>query len=593
MACVTLNGFHDERPSIHRIAIVGGGPTGIACAKYLISEQVFDTIDIFEQRNNVGGIWNLSGNKQSRNIPVPQTSPNFGCGSGHDNQNRQGLEFESPLYDYLETNIPKRLMAYSDLPFDQDLPLFPKHLDVLKYLENYAKHVKHLIRFNTQVLDINPQFSPKQASSTSRLSQKWDVVTKDLRTGAIHENQYDAVIVANGHYTVPHIPEINGLAEWHKKYPDTIVHSKAYRRPEDFRGRKVLVIGNSASGLDIAAQLAPFTKQPVYLASRSASQLAPTGKGPSWRKDVAEIETFIVDDDARAVRSRSGEIIEGLDAVIFATGYFYSFPSLIQNRTHSNSQSQSPSESSTSVDSSGEDNPSDHYSNQSQSSENKHQSKSLVDLTTSGLRTHHMYKHLLHMYQPTLALPVLNLKVIPFPLAENQAAVIARIWSGRLELPSLESMEKWEQNEEKRLISENRVRPFPMTAFGDSVGTANDTGNSKAVQYEGGFHTLVYPEDAKQINSLHEWASSAKKRDGLENGGNGKLGTRWNEEMVWLRGQFPNIKAAYAGHGENRTEVTDLDMLGDDWINGFEKWRRKTDEEEQRRLFQNAGVSGW
>lgn len=573
MASISPDELYCETPPIRRIAIIGGGPTGIACAKYLKSEQVFEIIDIFEQRDNVGGIWNLSGNTQSRNIPVPQTNPDFGYDSGQDGQNRQGLEFESPLYDYLETNIPKRLMAYSDLPFDQHLPLFPKHLDVLRYLEEYANPVKHLIQFNTQVVDIAPKSSLDQLSSTSRLSQKWDVVTKNLRSGSISEKEYDAVIVANGHYTVPHIPEINGLAEWHKKFPNTVIHSKAYRRPEDFTGQKVLVIGNSASGLDIAAQLAPYSQQPVYLASRSASQLAPTGKGPSWRKDVAEIETFIVDDDAQAVRSKSGEVIEGLDAVIFATGYYYSFPFLTQRTVQSNSQSESPSESSSSIDSSVEED----------------RLKSLADLTTSGLRTHHVYKHFLHMYHPTLALPVLNLKVIPFPLAENQAAVIARLWSGRLELPSLESMEKWEHDEENRLISANRVRPAPTTAFGDSVST-ND---SKTIQYEGGFHTLASPEDARQINTLHEWATSARKKEGLENDGMGKLGTGWNEEMVWLRGQFPNIKAAYAGHGENRTKVTDLNMLGEDWIDGYAKWVQKTDEEERKRLARDAAVPGW
>jgi cation diffusion facilitator CzcD-associated flavoprotein CzcO len=64
---------------------------------------------------------------------------------------------ETPLYDNLEANIPKDLMAYSDKPFPDDAPLFPNHKTVLKYLEEHAEEVRHLIRFQTQVLDVRLQ----------------------------------------------------------------------------------------------------------------------------------------------------------------------------------------------------------------------------------------------------------------------------------------------------------------------------------------------------------------------------------------------------------------------------------------------------
>jgi cation diffusion facilitator CzcD-associated flavoprotein CzcO len=105
----------------------------------------------------VGGIWNYSETTQSRRIPIPQTNPRFGLEDLHDRSLDTGnaneirhekvhLEFETPLYDNLETNIPKCLMAYSDKPFPADAPLFPKHGTVLKYLEDYAEEVRHLIR---------------------------------------------------------------------------------------------------------------------------------------------------------------------------------------------------------------------------------------------------------------------------------------------------------------------------------------------------------------------------------------------------------------------------------------------------------------
>lgn len=573
--------------SVKKIAIIGGGPTGIAFARYFLAEKAFDTIHVFEQRDNVGGIWNLSKPEHSSRIPIPQTDPKYGT-EDKDKAASMSLEFESPLYDYLETNIPKPLMAYSDTPFDPALPLFPGHADVLRYLEEYAAPVRHLIYFNTQVIGLSPE-----GLLETPVRQKWRITTKALSTGTVKQTQYDAIVVANGHYTIPHVPDVPGLANWHHRYSGTVIHSKAYRRPEDFKDQKVLVIGNSASGLDIAAQLASCAHHPVHLASRSASQLAPKGGGPSWRKDITEVEEFLDHGYDRAVRTKSGEIVGPFDAVIFATGYFYAFPFVSEAAESSTSSSNvnSPSASTASLDSDEhlqKDNEASSSSTSSKLTEST--SESLKRLTTSGLRTHDVYKHFLHIDYPTLALPVLNLKIIPFPLAENQAAVVARLWSGRLDTPSGDSMRAWEKEEEARLLKANRLRPAPDTASGESVTSSQSDGISTESKYEGGFHTLVYPEDANQINSLHAWAASARDSADLENNGKGKLGTGWGEYQVWLRGQFPDIKAAYAKRGENRTEVTSLDGLGDDWKYGFQNWQKNTPREEQEELFRKAGV---
>jgi len=412
--------------------------------------------------------------------------------------------------------------------------------------------------------------------------------------------QYDAIVVANGHYTIPHIPAITGIAGWHKKYPNIIMHSKAYRRPEDFSGQKVIVVGNSASGSDIAGQLAACAQHPVYLASRSASQQAPTGRGPAWRKDVSEIEAFLLDEGDRAIRTKDGELVDKLDAIIFATGYFYSFPfmTIPPTASVSSSETQSPSKSSSSVDSASS---AQHAATTNPSPPDTRASfatNPLETLITSGLRTHNVYKHFLHIDYPTLALPVLNLKVVPFPLAENQAAVIARLWSNRLDLPSEDEMRKWERDEEQRLLDAQRLRPAPNTAAGDSVSASVSASSDEQDQtpnpkYEAGFHTLLYPEDAAQLNTLHKWASSARPAAGLENNGIGKLGTRWDEKQVWLRKRFPDMKAAYTRRGEGRSAITSLEELGGEWRDGFEKWNEETSEEEKADLFRRAAVAGY
>lgn len=63
---------------------------------------------------------------------------------------------------------------------------------------------------------------------------------------------FDAVVVANGHYSVPRFPQLPGLAE----FPGLVMHAHNYRRPERFGGQTVVLVGASSSGVDIAEEIA-------------------------------------------------------------------------------------------------------------------------------------------------------------------------------------------------------------------------------------------------------------------------------------------------------------------------------------------------
>lgn len=453
--------------------------------RYLLAERVFTTIDIYEQRDGFGGIWNLSTPERSRHIPIPQVDPRY----GQKGTDAESLEFESPLYNYLETNIPKQLMPFADQPFPENEPLFPSHQAVLRYLEQYAEEVRHMVRFRTAVRDVSVRIN----QDTGR--EQWDLVAQDLRSKQTTNHVYDAVVVANGHYTVPYVPDIKGIANWNATYPGAIIHSKAYRKPEDFTGKKVLVVGNSASGLDIATQIGKYCQSPVFLSARSVSAFG-TLPPAAWREDVDELVEFLpaIDGD-RALKFKSGRIVNGIDAVVFATGYFYSFPFL---------STLSPV------------------------------------LVTDGLRVRGLYQHLFDIEHPTLAFPVINLKVIPFPLSQNQAAVVARVWSGRLDLPSTAEMRQWEQD------------------------TIKEKGDGRY------FHLKRFPEDAAQINELDAWARTARRREGLDDEGRGRLGMRWDDRQIWMRSRFPEIKGAYARRGAERIRVREMEELG--FV--FDEWRR-------------------
>ena len=444
----------------------------------MLAEGHFERIDVFEQRGRFGGVWNYSGRPQGTKTAVPQTDPALPLEQPtwqpSDDAKKaadKDANFTSPMYEGLETNIPHALMRYADAPSLMDNQLFPTREAVLDYLEAYSKEVSHLVHLNTQVRDV-------RLRTTSGLDI-WTVETCSLPTGEISTSEYEAVIIANGHYTVPILPDINGIKAWDTAYPGAIAHSKYYRSPELYRDKKVLVVGNAASGIDICSQISQVAKLPVLVSQRSESYLA---FDSPYKETKAEITAFLSPSSAdRAVRFADDSIAEGIDEVLFCTGYFYSFPFL---------SSLKPS------------------------------------LIESGERVQNLYQHLLYIPHPSLAFVGLPSKIIPFRTSEGQAAVIARVWSGRLNLPSQAEMSEWE----RRRIEAR--------------------GHGK------GFHVLPFPDDFDYHNEMVAWASKSAKPE------QGKMPPKWSEKETWQRERFPAMKRAFAERKEARKEIKLIEDLG-------------------------------
>ncbi|THX83554.1 putative flavin dependent monooxygenase [Aureobasidium pullulans] len=481
--------------SVKNVCIVGAGPSGVAAAKYLLAEKAFERIDVYEQRSRVGGVWDYSPEQKTPDdLPVPSVTPHAGLAKPKWLQSgtRKALGgrveedslFLSPLYDRLETNIPRTLMGYSDFDWPEDSQLFPKHETVTKYLEDYAADVKHLIHFNTQVLDISLAATKEDGQET------WSVKTQKVQHKMIEDAKvqtYDAVVVANGHFAVPFIPQIKGMKEWAEKYPGAVSHSMYYQKPEDYKDLKTVIVGNGASGIDIAMQVMTACRHPLIQSQISESFLL---SDPSPKKqERPEIVEFIVQD--KAVRFADDSIEKNIDSILFCTGYFYSFPFL---------NNLSP------------------------------------PLVTSGTHVENLYQHMVYRQHPTLCFPVLQQRVIPFPMSEAQSAVIARLWNNRISLPSEEDMKAWEDN----LLKETN-------------GGGRD------------FHLLKFPKDANYINEMYDWSMSAPHADTK-----GKRPPHWGEKEYWMREKFPEIKKAFQDRGEGRHQVSSLEELGFD----FEKYKK-------------------
>ena len=260
-------------------------------------------------------------------------------------------------------------------------------------------------------------------------------------------------------------------------------------------------MGNSASGIDLSAQISSVCRKPIIVSEKEKPPAAAaTEEDRLWAKTVPEIAEFLP--EQRAVRLANGEVEDNIDAVVFCTGYFYSYPFL---------QNLEPS------------------------------------IITDGSYARHLYEHLLYIEDPTLAFLGIPQRVVPFPISEVQAAFVARIWAGRLPVPSRANMLEWEAN----LLREK--------------------GEGKKL------HFMAFPKDVDYINHLHEASVAARKVEGLDNDGAGKIPPYWGEDKAWARERFPLIKIASRALGERRHEIRTLEDLGFD----YNAWKLAREAEEK------------
>ncbi|KAL2760668.1 hypothetical protein ACRALDRAFT_1059564 [Sodiomyces alcalophilus JCM 7366] len=381
--------------AVKTIAIIGAGPCGLSTAKYLLARGCFQSIVIFEQQAEVGGTWRYS-RETPRPSPVPQTDPFYAPDPPLPPENDgKAPRYTTSMYERLHANIPKTLMQYHDQPFPEDSWIFPSRQDILQYVVRYAEDIRHLVKFCFRV----DKVSLRQEDGRDQ----WDVQAASTMTDETFTGTFDAVVVANGHYSTPFIPEVEGIEAFNAAHPGVIMHSKNYRVADQFAGKKVVVVGNGPSGLDVARQISEVAAR-TLLSVRSptpAEKLAHVRAG-----EVAEIDAFLPDKDGdgdsdrRAIRLKDGKVEEGVDAVVYCTGFLFSYPFLPDLAP---------------------------------------------GLLTSGRGVHGLYQHVFLRRHPTLAFVGLLIKAVPFQVSEAQAAAVAAVWAGALRLPPVEEMEAWER----------------------------------------------------------------------------------------------------------------------------------------------------
>lgn len=92
------------------------------------------------------------------------------------------------------------------------------------------------------------------------------VTVHDLKADRMYSEDFDNVIVASGHFSVPNVPEYPGF----DKFNGRVLHAHDFRDAREFAGKDLLLLGSSYSAEDIGSQCWKYGAKSITVAYRNA-----------------------------------------------------------------------------------------------------------------------------------------------------------------------------------------------------------------------------------------------------------------------------------------------------------------------------------
>ncbi|KAF5271107.1 hypothetical protein FQA39_LY08245 [Lamprigera yunnana] len=265
-----------------KIAVIGGGPSGLVAAKYCLANNF--ECDVFEQRGYLGGTWNTDKSGEQKDDNIIYTN----------------------LYKGVQTNIPKEIMMYPDHSYPlEEIKSFLGPTEVFQYFKTYADkfNIHQCMKYFTIVENVTPN-----------KNNTWNVTFRHLKTKTTDVAVYDGVFVCNGHLWYPDVPKIPGQ----NIFKGTQIHSKDYYVPDSYENKKVVVVGARSSARDIVHFISTVANH-VYVSYRQYSFVKFT-KNVSPKPPILKMyEKSVVFEDGSE---------EEVDDIVYCTGYDYSYPFL-------------------------------------------------------------------------------------------------------------------------------------------------------------------------------------------------------------------------------------------------------------------------
>lgn len=235
-----------------KICVVGAGPSGLSISRAFTRLGI--PHDVIERHDDVGGIWDIS---------------------------HPG----SPMYQSAHFISSKYTSHFFGFPMAEDYPDYPNHVQILEYIKSFADayDLRRNISFNLDV---------EHCEETEE--KEWLVRLSNGET-----RKYRGLICCNGVTWHPVSPEFKG------RFNGEIIHSNEYCNSDQFRDRRVLIVGLGNSGADIACDCAQAADQ-AYISVRRGYHFIPKfvfgiptdvyhhylSELPSWMQET-DLETIL------------------------------------------------------------------------------------------------------------------------------------------------------------------------------------------------------------------------------------------------------------------------------------------------------------
>ena len=234
--------------------VIGAGPAGLATSQQLAHRRIGHVV--LERGSDVGYCW--------RNA-----------------------------YDSLRLHTGKHLSTLPGMRFRRDIPLFPSRDDFVDYLTHYTRKFALPVQTDTSVTTIEHDGA-------------WVVNTN---RGVLRSEN---LVMATGIMSNPVVPALPGQ----EAFRGRTMHSIRYRRPEEFRGQRVLVVGVGNSGGEIASELSAHGAH-VCIAVRSGANVVPLTIGglpvqylsTLLRKFPRSVQEWVVDRIRRRNDARRAPVL--------------------------------------------------------------------------------------------------------------------------------------------------------------------------------------------------------------------------------------------------------------------------------------------
>ncbi|KAG5796275.1 hypothetical protein H9Q69_004701 [Fusarium xylarioides] len=385
---------NSKETSTKRVAIIGAGISGTVTAAAFQRLSGFQ-LQIFERKSVPGGVWVYdpvsttvpqfpAAEPSDINPPLPRPKGPFPLDLPRATQQRF---LSSPIYDSLEANIPYKVMGGAT-DFNLPPPANNEHYlsvsEVTDFVAKATKKYSSITRFSTTVEDVQ---NLPQGGVRLLLRQE-----NAEGTDTWYEEDFDHLVVATGHNSVPRVPKISGLEAW----KGGLQHASTWRSGQEFKDKSILVIGTSESAIDLVLQSLPYVKGDIYVCQRTPHPRYPNVFDRPGVKIVTTIDHFTED----TIHLHDGSVLRGIDVVVFATGYFYTYPFLSNTRP---------------------------------------------PVGPGGHRVPGLYQHIFDIHNPnTIAFVGVVNASLTWLTWEKSAFLVALFWCGKIKLPTRDAQEAWE-----------------------------------------------------------------------------------------------------------------------------------------------------